>query len=91
MSRFQAFLWGGSGSARELSTPAGFSFPFFKNVTDDSIKSGAPFTKETVKPRSQTVGPAWVGLSTDLADSGSELFQTDENFHMLPVGEGAGL
>ena len=37
------------------------------------------------------MGPAWVGLSTDLADSGSELFQTEENFHMLPVGEGVGL
>ena len=64
---------------------------FQKNTTDDSVKSGTPFNKEKVKPRSQPVGPAWVGLSTDLADSGSELFQTEENFHMLPVGEGVGL
>ena len=56
-----------------------------------TLKSGAPFTKEMVKLRSQPVGPARVGLSTDLADSGSELFQTEENFHMLPVSEGAGL
>ena len=56
-----------------------------------SLKSGAPFTKEMVKLRSQPEEPAYVGLSTDLADSGSELFQTEENFYMLPVGEGAGL
>ena len=56
-----------------------------------TLKSGAPFAKEMVNLRSQPVGPAREGLSTDLADSGSELFQTEEDFHMLPVGEGVGL
>ena len=56
-----------------------------------TLKSGAPCATEMVKLRSQPVGPAREGLSTDLADSGSELFQTEEDFHMLPVGEGVGL
>ena len=77
-------------AARALDSSAGFSFLFLKTPLM-SLKSGAPFTKEMVKLRSQPEEPAYVGLSTDLADSGSELFQTEENFHMLPVGEGAGL